>query len=165
MSYECEHCEREFETQAGKNRHAGQVHRTVWDDPKLLYELYVEEGLSATRIGEKLGCSRHAILEKLREFQQSEEYQYNVSQVPHHDFERLSPSVGHEYERVRIGIDYRVYKIYIHRLIAYANGELGHGDLFNYDKVVHHKSNHGLDNRHDNLEVMGRSEHSTLHHS
>lgn len=51
------------------------------------------------------------------------------------------------------------YRAFVHRLLAVA--EFGIDAVKGKD--VHHKSGHGLDNRHSNLELRDHSDHSRLH--
>lgn len=64
-------------------------------------------------------------------------------------------SIGEEYEFV---YDHG-HKVQVHRLVAVA--EYGFDAVA--DKVVHHESKHGLDNRPSNIGLMDRSDHSRMH--
>lgn len=50
-----------------------------------------------------------------------------------------------------------------HKLNALINNSLK--DVYNKDNVVHHENHYRFDNRVENLEVMSRSEHNTLHNA
>ena len=51
--------------------------------------------------------------------------------------------------------------LYLHRLVAYAHGELD--DVFDDDRHVHHRNRDRWDNRPSNLEATAPDRHCSIH--
>lgn len=164
MSHTCRHCGKEVATLKGLSSHCSQIHNTHRIPESELRELYFDDGFSMRDIADEYDTSKCTIQNAfaIYEFDAREAYRSD-SYPPRHEFQKISDSVGHEYEIVRSSTNYETGRVLIHRLVAVANGDLGTGELCDFDKIVHHKSNHGLDNRPENLEVMTRGDHGELH--
>ena len=127
-------------------------------------QLY-KDGMTQYEVADELGVSQGVIWDALDGKDVDTSYQNDPTHPPQHYFHKESDVVGTEYEKVQTrvcGSD--PISVRIHRLIAVAHGMLEPSDVWgNNDIVVHHKSEHGLDNRPENLEVMKRGEHQTMH--
>jgi len=131
---------------------SGLEHGQPWHDESNLRELYVNQQLTAEEVGERLGCSQSTVLLQLRKFGIPRRHNY-----PH--FKTREDG----YEVVRHMVDGEQYIVRVHRLVAVANGELSPSEFCDWDKVVHHKIPVTWLNTHDNLEVMDRGEHQSMH--
>lgn len=123
-----------------------------WHDKERVRRLYVEEKLTAEEIGERLGCSKSTILHQLSEFG-----------IPRRHTHPHFKTREDGYEVVRHQVDGEQHIVRVHRLLAVANGELDPSEFTEWEKVVHHKKPIEWLNTHGNLEVMGRSEHISMH--
>lgn len=117
-----------------------------------LVEKYVKNGLKQSEIAELADCSQHHISVKLREHG-IETNSIGDYQTMYHGFDTKG------YERVRHKHKGESFLCYIHRLLAVA--------VYGFDEVagndVHHKNNHKIDNRHENVKPMSCSNHMTHH--
>jgi transposase len=123
-----------------------------WHDPERLRELYHGEELSAARVADEMGCSPQTVRHWLIEFGiERRSCNHRTIDTPD-SIQRRYPTVsgGHS-------------TVLIHRFLAYAVGKMSFDELCDPDIVVHHRSNVGWDNRPENLEVMSRSDHMSLH--
>jgi hypothetical protein len=148
----------------GVSVHEGKKHSQPYKDKSYLRELYHEKGLSMKEVAEECNCALYTIQ---RWFDRHDIETRQAPQDPtlpaQNGFTRTGEAVGAVYEYVGHRVDGTHRTTGVHRLIAYANGQLEFEELWDESVVVHHKSEHGLDNRPENLEVMLRSEH-TAHH-
>lgn len=166
MSNECRICGKNgFKSRKGMAVHIGQVHPNEhWIEERELRRLYHEDGMSMYDLADRYDTSKAAIQTAFRAYDINARKSYRADNYPPtHEFVSISDSIGHEYEIVRTKVGGKHERVLIHRLIAIAVGELDTADLCNFDIVVHHKSEHGLDNRPDNLAVMDRGEHQRMH--
>jgi hypothetical protein len=166
MSEECPYCDREFETRRGLGGHINHKHEGKAIIPEdELYQLYHERGLSQREIADELDCSQGMVQKAMKTYgMASQKSRSNPTKPPNHKFISYDcGSIGVEYEEVQTTIDYKRYAVRLHRLIAVAHGKLAPSEMWNTDIVVHHKNGHGLDNRPENIEVMERGEHQTMH--
>lgn len=103
---------------------------------------------SVKELAEKFDCHGSTMKRKLEKYNINTPSQYNKKAT-------LADING--YQVMQCGV---VGKgVLVHRLLAVA--EYGYDEVC--DNVVHHKNGIKWDNRPDNIEVMGRSEHAKLH--
>lgn len=164
MSHACRHCGKELSSLQGLSSHCSQVHNTHRIPENELRELYFDDECSMRDIADEYDTSKSTIQNAFAIYAIDARESYRSdSYPPRHEFQKISDNVGHEYEMVRSSTNYETDRVLIHRLVAIANGDLETSELCNFDKIVHHKSDHGLDNRPENLEVMTRGDHSEMH--
>ena len=128
-----------------------------------LVNLY-DGGMSMREIADELNTSKGSIQTAFDTYDIDARDSYRkASYPPRHRFDKISDSIGHEYEVMETSIGYSSYSFFVHRLVAVAHGKLKPENFRDFDRIVHHKSEHGLDNRPDNLQVMDRGEHQSMH--
>ena len=128
-----------------------------------LVDLY-DRGMSMREIADELNTSKGSIQIAFDTYDIDARDSYrDASYPPRHRFDKISDSIGHEYEVMETSIEYSSYSFFAHRLVAVAHGKLKPENFRDFDRIVHHKSEHGLDNRPDNLQVMDRGEHQSMH--
>lgn len=160
MSHVCPCCDREFDSKRGVNAHKSQKHNRLepWQDKTTLEHLYVKRRLSSNQIAEILPCNRGNVKRWLRRHGIERRSQSDAAKLkglrkpPHHRWHN-------GYEQVVTQINGKQRGVQIHRLIAVA--EYGFDAVS--DMVVHHRNGVKWDNRPENIELMGRDEH-TAHH-
>ena len=128
-----------------------------YKDPEVLDRLYNDWGLSQRGVAEFLGCSQGVISTYMRRHD-VDRAKSNLEKPPNHYFDRRGSKLA-TYSVIQHYDGEKRQKVLIHRLLAVAIDELDTSEFAGSDKEVHHKSGHGLDNRHDNITVMTRSEH------
>ena len=132
-SFECEAdgCEQTFDTRQGECTHRGLVHGDAKgrDDPEKLRELYVDEGLTVTELGERLGCGYSTARRKLE--------RHNISRDqgrPRKGFAGMFTD-SHGYEVWWDNINGEAQIVKVHRLLAVAE--------FGFDAVAGKHVHHG----------------------
>lgn len=120
--------------------------------------------MTQQEIADKFGVHRQTIQNWFRKHGIETDWTRDPTHPPHHKFNRRHDTVGSMYEQVATSMDGVLHTVSIHRLVAYAHGVIDAEEFFDSDTVVHHKTGHGLDNRPENLEKMGRGEHMAHHH-
>lgn len=165
MTDECPECGREFKNKRSLGMHMHHSHDgRPWIPEDELRELYIEDGLSQEQIAEHYDTSKGAVQRAMGKYGiEREKSRNDPTHPPSHKFMNAGDPVGTEYEIVQCTMDREVYTILIHRLIGVAYGKLEPAEFWNGDIVIHHKSEHGLDNRPGNLERMDRGDHQTMH--
>ncbi|AFH22067.1 hypothetical protein OSG_eHP15_00185 [environmental Halophage eHP-15] len=163
-SVECRLCGQCFKNNLGVSTHFRYKHPNEHRIPKdKLVKLY-SDGLSMREIAEQLDTSKGSIQIAFDKYDIDARASYRDDEYPpRHRFDKISGSIGHEYEVMETSINNNSYSFFVHRLIAVAEGLLDPSDFRDFDTVVHHKSEHGLDNRPNNLKVMERGEHQSMH--
>jgi DNA-binding CsgD family transcriptional regulator len=131
---------------------SGLEYGQPWHDEDTLRELYVEKGLTADEVADRLGCSQSTVLLQLRK-----------SGIPRRHNHPHFKTREDGYEVVRHKVNGEQHIVRVHRLVAVASGELDSNDFCKWEKVVHHKKPIPWLNTHGNLEVMDRGEHQTMH--
>jgi len=127
-----------------------------WHDPERLQELYHGQELSAKRVADVMGCSPQTVRHWLIEFDiERRAASYRTVE--------LSDNPQRRYPTIYDSHDGESSGVLIHRFVAYAVGKMSFEELCDPNMVVHHRTNVGWDNRPENLEVMSRSEHMSLH--
>lgn len=128
-----------------------------WDDEELLNELYVEEKQTLAEIADQLGTSEGVIQRRMDDF--------GIERRDHIEYIRQGPvflrfdSSG--YLRAESAVDGEKDMVYIHQLVAIADGANPH-EIFG-GKHVHHQNHHRADNRAENLAVLSHAEHLAEH--
>lgn len=165
MSRACPECGKSYDSNVHLGRHMGSEHGgKPWIKEENIRELYHGEGMSQREVADELDTSKRMIQKAMEWYEIPRRKSYRDDYYPpRHRFTKISDSVGHEYEIVEASHDYESKTALIHRLVAVAKGELDPSEFGNFQKVVHHKSEHGLDNRPENLTVMDRGEHQSMH--
>lgn len=132
-----------------------------------LEELYINQGLSTTDIAEQCEYSARSISRLLDEFGIKKRSRAEGVKMPRSRHKRSTKMKGKMaldknpmYKGGHMLDGYRrIGKHLEHRLIA----ESIIGRKLKPNEVVHHKNGNRLDNRPENLEIMERSEHITIH--
>lgn len=128
-----------------------------WDDEELLKELYVEEKQTLTEIAEQLGTSEGVIQRRMDDF--------GIERRDHIEYIRQGPVFlrfdSNGYLRAESAVNGEKDTVYIHQLVAIANGANPH-EIFG-GKHVHHRNHHRADNRAENLAVLSHTEHLAEH--
>jgi len=165
MATECERCGREFDTDRAKNIHQSRGCNKPFHDAEELHRLYHGDGLSAEQIADRFDVTPTTIYNYLRDHGiELKDDKADPTRPPHHRFREYSDRpLGTCCETVATTIDGTMHEVRIHRLVAYAHRELSTGEFWNRNVIVHHKSQHGWDNRPSNLEAMPKSEHRAAH--
>jgi len=167
--YTCDACDETFESPQALAGHSNsKSHKekapTEHKDPETLRELYHGEEMSTIEIADKFDVDTSTIRKYMEEGDVKRRKSYQDStRPPSHILDPHGEGVGNAYEKVENTHNGDTQIVYIHRLMAYAHGELSFEELCDPEVVVHHKSGHGLDNRPENLEIMGNIEHHTHH--
>lgn len=128
-------------------------------DEETLREMYLEKGMSCSRIGEKLGCCHATVHDWLNRYgietRNSEDGMTRGARWTPTTF--YTSDSGHEYWQW--GYKGEHYVVSVHRLLAVSEYGL---DAIR-DKVVHHRNWIPWDNRAENIELVDRSEHMKIH--
>jgi len=164
----CDVCGNSFKSASGLGAHKTFAHTEEWDRPwkdkDRMQELYHEQGLSQREIAEKFDTDQGTVKDWMQRLDiQTDKRRNDPRRPPNHSFFKRGESVGTEYEYVRSTVEYEKKVVAIHRLLAVATGDLDTSEFGDFNKVVHHKNGHGLDNRPENIEVMERGDHQTMH--
>lgn len=127
-----------------------------WQDPELMEQLYIDEGLSGAEIAMVLDCSTGGVAEW----------------IDRHDFESRTASEAAQnrygsLNKANFNTSWKGYEywapgnthVYVHRLMMVAE----HGFDEVCDKHVHHRNGIEWDNRFDNLELVTNEEHRRHH--
>ena len=161
MTHECsvEWCDRSFDTKVGRGLHESRGHKHPHQDPEILHQLYVEEGLSSREVAEQLDTSKQQVLHYLHEL--GFEVRPSTRDRPPH-FKLTSN--GYECWQHNTGGEY--LNVYVHRLLAVS--KFGFNAVCG--KIVHHGagaegSTIPWDNRPSNIEIMANGEHVAEHHA
>lgn len=125
-------------------------------DEDTLRRLYHGEGLKAEEVASRLNCSSGTVLNWMEKL--------GVDRRPRGGFRVMKQRVpfgtgGQGYERWELSDLGEKTTIQVHRLVAVA--EYGLEEVAGKD--VHHKNGIGWDNRPENIEVLDRAEHSSVH--
>lgn len=138
--------------------------RKPYTNPDTLQRLYHDEDMSQREIAAELDCSQAVVSKYMKKHDIDRPKSRNdPTRAPTHKFDKMGEPVGTEYETICVTVDYKPIKFYIHRLLAVATGDLDPSDFGDSNTVVHHKTDHGLDNRPENIAVMDRGDHQTMH--
>lgn len=163
-SVECRICGESYKNNLGLSTHFRYKHPNEHRIPEQKLEELYATGMSMREVADELNTSKGSVQVAFDTYDLDARDSYRDDLYPpRHRFDKVSDSVGHEYEVIETSINYKSYSVLIHRLIAIAHGKLYPSDLRDFDTVVHHKSEHGLDNRPDNLRVMDRGDHQSMH--
>lgn len=165
MSDPCPECSREFDSKHSLGLHMRHQHDgRPWIPKDDLERLYFEKDKSQREVADHFDTSQIVVQKAMEKYGlDAEKSRNDPTRPPNHKFDKIGENVGDKYEVIQCTIDYEPTMVYVHRLVAIAHGELSPSEMWGSELVVHHKSEHGLDNRPDNLEVMGRGEHQTHH--
>lgn len=129
----------------------------AWKNKDALKDMYVNKRMSSTEIAEKLGCSPRTIRRWLDRHGieiRPKNVAISLAKGP------LSLSLdGQGYEQFKTRENTETVRIRHHRLLAVA--EFGFDAV--RENIVHHKNSLKWDNRPENLVLLSRSDHSTLH--
>lgn len=126
-----------------------------YQDEETLRELYVEKEMSIRAVAKKLDCSNVTVLRYLRKFGiETRDRGCHGSSLPTF----YTSKRGYESWTIT---NETVSELRVHRLLAIANGASPY-EVFG-DKHVHHKNRVPWDNRPENVELLGVSEHCTIH--
>jgi hypothetical protein len=164
----CPECGNEFEAANALGAHKTFAHseewHRPWKDKERMQELYHEKGMSQGEIAEKFDTDQGTVKDWMQRLEiETDKPRNDPERPPNHEFTKRGECVGTEYEYVTSTVDYEKHAVAIHRLLAVATGDLPVSEFGNFDIVVHHRSGHGLDNRPNNIEVMKRGDHQTMH--
>lgn len=112
-------------------------------------------GESTVKIAEDLDCSQATVSRRLDRWGIEKRDAGYYARVEYAQFR--TTNTGHEVWRCRVGDGQK--SIPVHRLLAVSE----HGFDAVCGKVVHHKNEIPWDNRPENIEIMGESEHVSKH--
>lgn len=141
-----------------------------WSNPILMKRLYVDEGLTAVEVGEKLGCSERTVRTWLKKhgietrsrgrkpsWESTDPPMYQLGNSDGYEvvetFDPIRDDDGEVVDTVR-----RV--VQIHRLVAIAHW--GYQAVMKDGVEVHHRNGMKLDNRPDNLVPMEKRRHANV---
>lgn len=123
-----------------------------WRDADTLESLYHGEGLSMRDVADRLGCSEKTVMNWMN--------RYDIGRrKPLAERPPCYTQTEGGYQLWRTLVDGEQLSVYVHRLLAVA--EWGFGEVVGQE--VHHKNGIPWDNRHENIEVIGSSEHMRMH--
>jgi len=153
---ECGVCGAEFDSTHSLGSHKAAGHGKPWMDEGNLREGYVNQGKTSYELADDWGCDSKTVRNWLDKFgierRQTGEWQrqefvslWHTEQGYVYWKDYTPPSRGDSFP--------------VHRLLAIAE----HGPEAVKDKHVHHKNGVPWDNRIENLELVGASEHIKLH--
>ncbi|WP_241662520.1 HNH endonuclease [Halorubrum depositum] len=121
-----------------------------WQDEETLREKYSTHR-SCRKVAGELGCSKETIRYWMEKFGiERTGRKHNVAVTERSD----------GYEQLTVNIDGKTYSCLHHRLLAVA--EYGYDAVVEND--VHHKNSMKLDNRLENIELLGHAEHARHHY-
>lgn len=128
-------------------------------DKEVLIDLYYNEKLSTDEIGNRLGVAGRTVRDAMNDLNiptRSSSEAKKLSSMK--DGPPLSKDVN-GYMRWSHWYDNDRDRVYVHRLLAVLKYGIDELD----DKVVHHKNEHKIDNRPENIELLTREEHINTH--
>jgi len=161
---ECRLCGETCKGTNGLGTHFRYNHPDEHRIPEEALRRLYDAGMSMREMADELDASKGSIQVAFDIYDIEARKSYRADTYPpRYRFQKISDRVGHEYEVMETGIDYEYYSFFVHRLIAVAHGKLEPSEFRDFNRVVHHKSEHGLDNRPENLEVMDRGDHQSMH--
>lgn len=141
-----------------EERPADYADEKPWHDPEVLQDLYHEQELSAARVADELECSQQTVRHWLIQFDiDRRPWWYRTEEKPD-SLQRRYPTIESSHDGDR-------RTVLVHRFVAFAVGKMSFEELCDPNTIVHHRTNVGWDNRPENLQVMSRSEHMSLHAS
>jgi len=129
----------------------------AWKDKDRLRRLYWDEGLTLKEVADELGCEKTTVMNWMKRL----------------DIERrLTPedkpayydTDTHGYERSKSKHNGHTYCVWIHQLVAIADGADPHKVFSGGEYNVHHINGIPWDNRAKNVELITKSEHSRIHY-
>lgn len=124
-----------------------------WRDPEKLERLYWGEMLTLHEVADELGCSHGCIHRWMKKFdipRRKEGYQPGLTMHTYDGYECFWQTIDGEPVNVKT-----------HQLLACV--EHDPHDVFDASTVVHHQNECRFDNRLENIEVMGRDDHTAEH--
>jgi transposase-like protein len=130
-----------------------------WRDPETMRRLYVNQRMTFTEIADELGCSNPTVERWIRE--------HGIETRGADGYTRSRPASfytgkrGHEVWTHQY--DGESFDVYVHQLLAIAEGTDPYEVFSGGERVVHHKNGIPWANWPGNLEVMKNSEHM-IHH-
>ena len=129
------------------------MYEDVPRESERIYEMYVVKNMTQKEIADELGVSKATVSRRMDKY--DIEAGYNGSLHPHFDFDDGYPIVSARTSNGR-------KQFYLHRLTAFAHFD---GSLDEFaGKQVHHRNKHKCDSRPDNLEVLSKRQHQSVHH-
>jgi transposase-like protein len=127
-------------------------YRRPWECEQLMHHLYVNKEYSIQDLCKELDGTPPRILECLEKYEiETRSRRKEHCTVYFHDSGYLRAEATHN-------------RVYIHRLIAVANGYDPY-DVFSSGKHVHHKNGCTFDNRHSNIELVSEHDHISGHNT
>lgn len=136
-----------------------------WVYEGLLRMMYVEDGMSMNAISKEFNCSDMTVKKALEDHgieTRSMKQQLHKTESMQHGY-MYKPEPDTEYEYVQTEVDGECKTVYVHQLVAIANGADPEKVYSDGDYAVHHKNKHGRDNRASNLEVKEFTNHMLDH--
>lgn len=130
--------------------------------------MYWEEEMSSQDIADELGCSYGAVLRWMEKHDIPRRDRVEASKLAG-AIEAAREALEAPWVPYTISNGYEIWRdtrtkneVGVHHLLAIAGGADPH-EVFGDGTVVHHRSGHRRDNRRENVEVMGRGEHTITH--
>lgn len=124
-----------------------------YKDPEILYREYYERGKDGYELAEQWDCPPNAVY-----------YHLKKHEIPTPETDIAEKYTPGDYEYIKTQDEKGNKRFFpLHRLVAYAHGELDGESVFDYDTVIHHKDEITWNNSPNNLVSMARSEHTELH--
>lgn len=133
-----------------------------WEDEDMMRKMYCEEEMTTAEISENLGCSQATVSNWLGNHGIKARDTWETRYIEFLENPKV-PVVTEEdgYERILHTYKGKTEKVYLHRLIAVS--KCGFSLVDNEEVEVHHKNGIKWDNRPDNIEVVPKQRHQSIH--